>query len=78
MPQIYFNTAVRLNVDVTECLFVGDGGSLELSGAQRVGMQPIRIQTENEISGRAIQLDPDPCVGTTISRLSEIIGIVLN
>lgn len=78
MPQIYFNTAVRLNVDVTECLFVGDGGSLELSGAQRVGMQPIRIQTENEISGRAIQLDPDPWVGTTISRLSEIIGIVLN
>jgi putative hydrolase of the HAD superfamily len=76
MPKLYFDTAARLNVDVTDCLFVGDGGSLELTGAQRVGMQPIRIQTENERSGRAIQLDPDPWVGTTIFQLRELIPLV--
>lgn len=76
MPKLYFDTAARLSVDVADCFFVGDGGSLELTGAQRVGMHPIRIQTIHEISGKAIQLDPDPWVGTTISRLSELIQIV--
>jgi len=75
MPKIYILTADRLQVAVENCTFVGDGGSLELTGAARIGMQPIRIRTAQELNGAAIQVDPDPWVGTTISKLSELIPL---
>ena len=43
-PCIYEEAAKRLGVDVTECLFVGDGGSNELVGARAVGMKAIQAK----------------------------------
>lgn len=40
-PRIYTLAAKRLGVGVEECLFVGDGGSSEHSGANNVGMQNV-------------------------------------
>ena len=40
--EIYLHCANALSVLPEECLFVGDGGSKELFGAQNVGMHPLR------------------------------------
>ena len=41
---IYELAAVRLGVDLQECIFVGDGGSNELLGAKAVGMTAIQAK----------------------------------
>jgi len=42
--DIYRETAKRLGVAVSECLFVGDGGSSELEGALAVGMGAVQAR----------------------------------
>lgn len=75
MPQIYMLTAQKLGVEPMECIFVGDGGSLELTGADRIGMHPIRIQIKHSTSD-AFCIDPDPWIGTTIRSPKEVIQII--
>ena len=41
---IYEEAAKRLGIDVSECIFVGDGGSNELVGATNVGMKAIQAK----------------------------------
>jgi len=41
---IYEEASKRLGVDAEECIFVGDGGSNELVGAQTVGMTAIQAK----------------------------------
>lgn len=41
-PAIYHLCAEKLSVTPDECLFVGDGGSRELWGAETAGMHPLR------------------------------------
>jgi len=43
-PCIYEDAAKRLGVELNECFFVGDGGSNELEGAERVGMKAIQAK----------------------------------
>jgi putative hydrolase of the HAD superfamily len=40
-PEIYLLTARALEVEPSECFFVGDGANDELAGAERVGMTPV-------------------------------------
>jgi putative hydrolase of the HAD superfamily len=47
-PEIYLQTAERLGVEPTDCLFVGDGANDELGGAARVGMTPVLIVPDGE------------------------------
>jgi haloacid dehalogenase superfamily, subfamily IA, variant 3 with third motif having DD or ED len=42
-PTIYLAACRRLRVTPTECLYVGDGDSQELSGAARTGMTAVRL-----------------------------------
>ena len=42
-PNIYKLTASKLNVRCTDCLYIGNGGSNEISGAFEVGMYPVLI-----------------------------------
>ena len=41
-PEIYRRAIQSLNVTPQECLYVGDGGSHELTGARELGMQAIQ------------------------------------
>jgi len=74
-PKIYFRTAENLGVEPNECIYVGDGGSFELTGAQRVGMHPIRIRAPYE-SEDSMRVDEDPWTGTTISYLRELVKYI--
>ena len=42
--RIYEETANLLGVALSECIFVGDGGSDELTGAKTVGMKAIQAK----------------------------------
>ena len=42
-PEIYLTMCQNLNCAPQKCIYVGDGGSHELSGAEHVGMFPILI-----------------------------------
>jgi putative hydrolase of the HAD superfamily len=44
-PTMYLTVCKQLDVDAAECLYVGDGGSHELSGAAAVGMTAIWLDT---------------------------------
>ncbi len=47
-PRIYGLALEKLGVDGSDCLFVGDGASGELDGAERVGMTPVLICPPDE------------------------------
>jgi putative hydrolase of the HAD superfamily len=45
---IYRLAAIRLGVEPSECLFVGDGANDELRGARDVGMTPVLIHADGK------------------------------
>jgi putative hydrolase of the HAD superfamily len=46
-PAMYLAACRRLRVDPDECLYVGDGGSHELSGARDVGMTTVQLTADD-------------------------------
>jgi putative hydrolase of the HAD superfamily len=42
-PEIYRTVLDRIGIRLSDCLFVGDGGSDELAGARSLGMTTVRI-----------------------------------
>jgi putative hydrolase of the HAD superfamily len=46
-PRIYGIACAKLGVGPAECLYVGDGGSGELTGAGKLGMTPLRINAQD-------------------------------
>lgn len=49
-PRIYQLAAGQLEVPPEQCLYIGDGGSQELSGALKVGMHPVLIRLDADSS----------------------------
>lgn len=50
-PAIYLACCDALGVATDACLYVGDGGSDELAGAQRVGMHPVHLDVADDRDG---------------------------
>ncbi|HUY09045.1 MAG TPA: HAD family hydrolase [Candidatus Dormibacteraeota bacterium] len=71
---LYQKVSELLHLAPSECLYVGDGGSQELSGAERSGMRACRLLAARPDGETLLQYDPDPqWSGRTISSLSEIL-----
>ena len=71
-PRIYAITCVRLGLAPERCLYVGDGGSDELAGAERMGMTALRIHVPYETP-------PDhanPWPGPEVSALAQVLDYV--
>jgi putative hydrolase of the HAD superfamily len=67
-PDIYRAAYGPLGVAPAACLFVGDGGSRELTGAAALGMRAVRLESD-----RAGQVDPDrEWAGPSIASLDEL------
>ena len=47
-PEIYELACIRLGVDPSDCLFVGDGANDELRGAERAGMTAVLFHPHGE------------------------------
>ncbi len=74
-PRIYLLACERLGVSPGDCLYVGDGDSRELTGADRVGMSPVLIRAPQH---NAPKIDEDTWEGPPISSLSEVLPIALD
>jgi len=59
-----------------QCLYVGTGGSRELTGASRVGMRPVLIRVDYESFLDAYRPDALEWTGPIISDISEVLGLV--
>jgi len=75
-PQIYLLTCDRLGISPENGLYVGDGGSCELSGAAEVGMSPVLIRVPTEDTGDGYRINAGEWEGQTISALSEVLSLV--
>ena len=76
--QIYQMALQNLAVLPEECLYVGDGGSLELTGAKRVGMYPVLIRTPDAHTWILdwSREDAKHWDGPTIAPLAELLGLL--
>jgi putative hydrolase of the HAD superfamily len=72
-PRIYLTTCEGLQVEPADCLYVGDGGSRELTGAESVGMRALMIRTPSEEIIAPLRIDADSWQGTRIRSLSEVL-----
>ena len=73
-PSIYLRACERLGVEPRVCVYVGDGGSRELTGAQRVGMRAILITTP--VESAAYSSERASWQGEAIDTLSELPGLM--
>ncbi len=75
-PKIYALVCERLGVAPADCLYVGDGGSRELTGAAAVGMAPvlIRAQPVEDVLGH--KSEAPTWTGPVVTSLSEVLAFV--
>jgi putative hydrolase of the HAD superfamily len=71
-PSLYLSVCAQLGVPAHEVVYVGDGGSNELTGARSLGIPAVRLVADD---GRAaLVYDPESeWTGPVISRLSELV-----
>jgi putative hydrolase of the HAD superfamily len=71
-PKIYELAIEKYQAVPSQCLYVGDGGSYELTGAKKMGMTPVLLKIPgDEISDR-MRPDAQSWHGLTISSLSQV------
>ncbi|HEY2791976.1 MAG TPA: HAD family hydrolase [Micromonosporaceae bacterium] len=70
-PRIYEIACRRLGVDPVDCLYIGDGGSQELSGADAVGMTAVRL-TAPDLGGHLVFDSDDGWSGKRIDSLTDV------
>jgi putative hydrolase of the HAD superfamily len=75
-PRIYELAVKRLDVNPGKCLFIGDGGSRELTGAARAGMHPVLIQPYGETELPQANSEAKDWRGPAISSLKEVLELV--
>jgi putative hydrolase of the HAD superfamily len=74
-PAIYLAACDRLGVAPEECVYVGDGGSRELSGAAAVGMTAVRLDAPDLADHLVFDRDTTfagPSVGSLTALLTLI------
>lgn len=71
-PRIYRIACSELDVAPGDVLYVGDGSSHELDGAQAVGMTPVLIDVDHERGKDVFKIDEQPWDGRTVQSLAEI------
>ena len=74
-PAIYLTACRRLGVQARDCVYVGDGGSHELTGAAAVGMTPVRLDAPDLADHLVFDRD-DAFTGLTIPSLTELLTLI--
>jgi len=75
-PRIYGLACERLGVQAPRCLYVGDGSSQELSGAQRVGMRAVLVRCNYDDSYDVQRLEVMAWQGPAITTLGDVVSLV--
>jgi len=72
--RIYQLAARQLDVQPEQCLYVGDGGSQELSGALKVGMYPVLIRPDADSSEPHL-INRERWDGPAVSSLRDVLTL---
>jgi putative hydrolase of the HAD superfamily len=72
-PEIYRIACRRLSVEPRDCLYIGDGGSQELSGARSVGMTAVRLAAP-DLAGHLRFNGEQTWTGRTARSLTEAVA----
>jgi len=75
-PRIYQLATKQLAVDPRDCLYIGDGESQELTGADQVGMHPVSIRLVYEDSTQPHLANREEWDGPVIPSLREVLTLV--
>ena len=70
-PRLFHKVAAELQAAPEQCLYVGDGGGRELTGAAAVGMRPVLLAGPDWHPHGARDREPD-WGGERISSLTEL------
>jgi len=73
-PRLYALVLERLAVPPERCLYVGDGGGRELTGARAAGMTAVLIRMPHERDFIMQQADPRSWQGPVIERIADILN----
>ncbi|MGC5018682.1 HAD family hydrolase [Micromonospora sp. DT47] len=74
-PELYLAASRRLGVAPEGCLYVGDGGSRELTGARRTGMTAVRLVAP-DLAGHLVFDAEQDWDGPVVRSLSEVVELV--
>lgn len=74
-PLIYLEACWRLRVAPEDCLYIGDGGSHELTGAAAVGMTPVRLAAPDLADHLVFDADED-FAGLSVPSLTAALGLL--
>lgn len=74
-PEIYLAACARLGVAPEQCLYVGDGGSHELTGAAELGMTAVRLDAPDLASHLVFNADHH-WSGPSVTALSDLTHLV--
>ncbi|MFY1689710.1 HAD family hydrolase [Plantactinospora sp. WMMB782] len=74
-PAIYLAACHRLGVAPGDCLYVGDGGSRELTGAARTGMTAVRLAAA-DLDGHLVFDRDRGWTGPALTSLTEVPGLL--
>lgn len=71
-PAIYLHVLGALRLEPRACLYVGDGGGRELTGAAALGMYAVRLRPPGDVP--TDRYDDDPFDGPEVSSLQELLA----
>lgn len=74
-PLIYLEACWRMRVAPEECLYVGDGGSRELTGAAAVGMTAVRLAAPDLSDHLVFNADED-FAGPSVPSLTAVLDLL--
>jgi putative hydrolase of the HAD superfamily len=74
-PMIYLEACWRLQVAPEECLYIGDGGSRELTGAAAVGMTAVRLAAADLADHLVFDADED-FAGRSVPSLTAVLDLL--
>ena len=75
-PQIYRLATKQLGVEPQFCLYIGDGSSQELTGANGVGMHAVLLSVPYDNSVDTFRIDRDDWNGPVISSLKQVLSLL--
>jgi putative hydrolase of the HAD superfamily len=75
-PRIYQLVCEQLGMRPEDCLYVGDGSDLELTGAARTGMHPVLIRVPYENLDDPYHPDAKGWRGPVISALKDVLALL--
>ncbi len=73
-PAIYLHAVAQLGVEPLACLYVGDGGGGELTGAAALGMDVVRLRPPGDVPEDRYE-DDDAFDGHEIATLKELLDL---